>query len=141
MKNGEFSSEYQPEGELWTDKKRTALFGLPISTTQYALTNTKLIIRRGLITLREDEVQLYRVRDLALRQSLFERMSGTGTIHICSTDAMTPEIEIQHVKNPRTVKELLSKTVESCRKASGIRTSEIVGGQGEPLMPHPHMMP
>lgn len=58
MKNGEFSSDFQPEGELWTDRKRTALFGLPISTTQYALTSTKLIIRRGLITLREDEVQL-----------------------------------------------------------------------------------
>ena len=141
MKNGEFSSDFQPEGELWTDRKRTALFGLPISTTQYALTSTKLIIRRGLITLREDEVQLYRVLDLALRQNLFERLCGTGTIHICSTDAMTPEIEIQHIMNARAVKELLSKTVESCRKASGIRTSEIVGGQGEPPMPHPHMMP
>lgn len=46
-----------------------------------------------------------------------------------------------YVKNSRVVKELLSKTVESCRKASGIRTSEIVGGQGEPPMPHPYMMP
>ena len=40
---------------------------------------------------------------------------------------MTPEIDIRRIKNPRDVKEVLSKTIEACRKANGIRTSEIIG--------------
>lgn len=139
MKDGEFGVSLEQEKQLWQDKKRSAIFGLPLSFTRYCLTETKLIVRRGVLNLREDEIQLYRVRDLALRQTLFERLCGTGTIHICSSDAMTPELGILHIKKPREVKELLSKTVEACRKANGIRTSEWIGGQGKPHMPHMDM--
>lgn len=64
-----------------------------------------------------------------------------GSIHLCSTDAMTPEIDIRRIKNPRDVKEVLSKTIEACRKANGIRTSEIIGDHGHFPEPAPHGMP
>lgn len=55
--------------------------------------------------------------------------------------AMTPEIDIRRIKNPRDVKEVLSKTIEACRKANGIRTSEIIGDHGRFPEPDPHGMP
>ena len=64
-----------------------------------------------------------------------------SSIHLCSTDAMTPEIDIRRIKNPRDVKEVLSKTIEACRKANGIRTSEIIGDHGRFPEPDPHGMP
>lgn len=54
---------------------------------------------------------------------------------------MTPEIDIRRIKNPRDVKEVLSKTIEACRKANGIRTSEIIGDHGHFPEPDPHGMP
>lgn len=54
---------------------------------------------------------------------------------------MTPEIDIRRIKNPRDVKEVLSKTIEACRKANGIRTSEIIGDHGHFPEPAPHGMP
>lgn len=89
----------------------------------------------------EDEVQLYRVRDIAFKQNFYERLCRVGSIHLCSTDAMTPEIDIRRIKNPRDVKEVLSKTIEACRKANGIRTSEIIGDHGRFPEPAPHGMP
>ena len=45
---------------IWTDKKRS-IFGLPISFTRYFLTETKLITRKGFLSVEEDEIELYRV--------------------------------------------------------------------------------
>ena len=47
---------------LWTDKKRT-LFGLPLSFTRYYLTESRLITRVGLLTVVEDELDIYRIND------------------------------------------------------------------------------
>lgn len=127
LKNGEFGIDLDKEKILWTDRKRHTIFSLPLSFTKYTLTETKLIIQRGCFNLREDEIQLYRVRDIAFKQNFYERLCRVGSIHLCSTDAMTPEIDIRRIKNPRDVKEVLSKTIEACRKANGIRTSEIIG--------------
>lgn len=124
LKNGEFGIDLDKEKILWTDRKRHTIFSLPLSFTKYTLTETKLIIQRGCFNLREDEIQLYRVRDIAFKQNFYERLCRVGSIHLCSTDAMTPEIDIRRIKNPRDVKEVLSKTIEACRKANGIRTSE-----------------
>lgn len=130
LKNGEFGIDMEKEKVLWTDRKRRTIFALPLSFTKYTVTESKLIIQSGCFNLKEDEIQLYRVRDIAFRQSFWERLCRVGSIHICSTDAMTPEIDIRRVKRPREVKELLSKTIEVCRKANGIRTSEVIGEHG-----------
>lgn len=141
LKNGEFGIDLDKEKILWTDRKRHTIFSLPLSFTKYTLTETKLIIQRGCFNLREDEIQLYRVRDIAFKQNFYERLCRVGSIHLCSTDAMTPEIDIRRIKNPRDVKEVLSKTIEACRKANGIRTSEIIGDHGRFPEPDPHGMP
>ena len=136
-----FGIDLDKEKILWTDRKRHTIFSLPLSFTKYTLTETKLIIQRGCFNLREDEIQLYRVRDIAFKQNFYERLCRVGSIHLCSTDAMTPDIDIRRIKNPRDVKEVLSKTIEACRKANGIRTSEIIGDHGHFPEPAPHGMP
>ena len=128
LKNGEFGIDLDKEKILWTDRKRHTIFSLPLSFTKYTLTET-------------NEIQLYRVRDIAFKQNFYERLCRVGSIHLCSTDAMTPEIDIRRIKNPRDVKEVLSKTIEACRKANGIRTSEIIGDHGHFQEPDPHGMP
>ena len=98
LKNGEFGIDLDKEKILWTDRKRHTIFSLPLSFTKYTLTETKLIIQRGCFNLREDEIQLYRVRDIAFKQNFYERLCRVGSIHLCSTDAMTPEIDIRRIR-------------------------------------------
>ena len=64
---------------VWSDKKRT-LFGLPLSFTRYFLTETKFITRRGLLSLEEDELELYKVVDKKMQLSFWQRLFGCGTI-------------------------------------------------------------
>ena len=110
---------------IWTDKKRT-LFGLPLSFTSYTLTKEKLIVTVKFLTVHEEEVRLYRILDVTLRQSLFQRMFGVGTIHCCSADTSTPEFDIVSVKMPKKVRDILSDTVENEREQRRFTSTEFM---------------
>lgn len=114
---------------LWTDKKRT-LFGLPLSFTRYTLTSEKLIITVKFLAVHEEEIRLYRIMDVTLKQSLFQRLFGIGTIHCCSADTSTPEFDITSIKTPKKVRDLLSDTVETERQERKIASTEFINMDG-----------
>ncbi len=121
--------------QLWTDKKRT-IFGLPLSFTRYTLDEERLYIRTGVFTIVEDEVRVYRILDVTLRQTLWQRMFGVGTLHCCSSDSSKKDFDIQSVKNPREVKNLLSELIEAQRMKKRVFYQEGMNpefGDQEPL--------
>ena len=109
----------------WKDRKRT-IFGLPWSFTRYRLTDDKLIVSTGLFSLNEEEIRLYRIMDVTLKRSFVERLWGLGTIHICSSDKTTPEIDIKRVRQSSDVKEMLSDMVEAARKKNRVSAREFM---------------
>lgn len=111
---------------LWKDRKRP-IFGLPLSFTRYKLTEEKLLINTGFFSIKEEEIQLYRIMDVTLKCSLLQRIFDVGTIHCCSGDKTTPEFDIKDVKNPSNVKELLSKNIEIQRDRKRISGREFLG--------------
>ena len=126
LKNGEFAVSVAEDPVLWRDRKRW--LGLPLTFTAYSLTANKLFVNTGFLNLREEEVRLYRIKDISLTRSLADRLFGVGTLLVQSSDATIPVVEIKHVKNPQKVKDVLSQCVEDCRRRNGIRTSELIGG-------------
>ena len=111
----------------WKDRKRT-IFGLPWSFTRYRLTDDKLIVSTGLLSINEEEIRLYRIMDVTLKRSFGERLWGLGTIHICSSDKTTPEIDIKRVRQSADVKEMLSDMVEVARKKNRVSAREFMSG-------------
>ena len=111
----------------WKDRKRT-IFGLPWSFTRYRLTDDKLIVSTGLLSINEEEIRLYRIMDVTLKRSLGERLWGLGTIHLCSSDKTTPEIDIKRVRQSADVKEMLSDMVEVARKKNRVSAREFMSG-------------
>ena len=136
MKNGEIRVMMKEEELVWKDKKRIWFFGLPWTFTTYKLTPSKLTVKSGLFTLKEEEIRLYRIKDISFTQTLIERLWNTGTLHVVSVDATVPHVDLISIKNARKIKDVLSQMVEEARKANGVRTSEIIGNGGVP-MGHP----
>ena len=114
----------------WMDRKRI-VFGLPWTFTKYILTEDKLLIQNGFFNLREEEIRLYRIMDVTLKRSFWERLFGLGTIHCCSADKSTPEFDILHVKDSEYVKNLLSDEVERERSERRIGLREYMEGDDE----------
>lgn len=112
-------------GVVWQDRKRIA-FGLPWTFTKYILTKEKLLIQTGILNTKEEEVRLYRIMDMTLRRSLFQRLFGLGTIHCCSADKSTPEFDIKWIPDSAAVKEKLSDLVEAERMAKRVSGREFM---------------
>ncbi len=83
---------------IWTGKK--CIMGMPISFTRYILTDSKLITRVGLLNLKEDEIELYRVYDKSMKLPFGQRIVGCGTITLLSKDSDTSTKVMQSVKHP-----------------------------------------
>ena len=113
---------------LWNDRKRR--FGLPLSFTKYRLTEDRIFCETGFLNLHEEEILLYRVRDLELKMSLGQRIFGVGSVLIHSSDKTNPSLELKNIKRPREVKEQIYQQVEACKEARRMRTREFVGDDG-----------
>lgn len=112
---------------LWKDRKRH--FGLPISFTKYSLSggeNPRIFRETGLLNLREEEVLLYRIRDLSLSRSLGQRIFRVGSITLHSSDKTTPTLELVNIAHPKEVKELIFSKVEKAKEARRMRTTELL---------------
>ena len=109
---------------LWKDRKR--YFGLPLSFTRYSLSEDRLFISEGFLTIKDDEILLYRVRDIDTQRNLWQRMFGVGTVTVVSSDKTMPTLVLKNVKDPVFVKELLHKQVEEMKIRRRVRLGEIM---------------
>lgn len=110
--------------KIWSDTKR--IFGLPMTFTKYSLSEDRLFINKGLLTVTSEEILLYRVRDLSVRQTLGQRIFAVGTVLVHSSDKSSPILEIENVKQPFDVKELIHKHVEEMKIARKMRVGELL---------------
>ena len=110
---------------IWKDRKR--ILGMPITFTRYRLSEDRLFCEKGFLNIKQDEVLLYRVRDLQLTMSLGQRIFGVGTICVVSSDKSLPHLDLVNVKDPRNVKELIHRSVEEAKDKRRMRTMEVMG--------------
>lgn len=112
---------------IWKDRKR--ILGMPITFTRYRLSEDRLFCEKGFLNIKQDEVLLYRVRDLQLNMSLGQRIFGVGSICVVSSDKSVPHLDLVSVKNPREVKERIHQSVEAAKDKRRMRTMEIMGAE------------
>lgn len=112
---------------LWQDRKR--YFGLPLSFTRYFLSEDRLFIEQGFLNIKADEILLYRVRDIDLSMKLTQRLFGVGTVCVHSSDQSMPHLDLKNIKDPRSVKELIHRSVEEAKNKRRMRAMEVVGGE------------
>ena len=112
---------------IWHDRKRH--LGLPISFTKYRLTTDRLFCETGFLNLKEEEILLYRVRDIGLTRTFWQCLFLVGTICIHSTDKTAGHLDIVNVRDPRDVKELIFKYVEEEKEKRRMRATELLGAE------------
>ena len=106
----------------WKDRKRH--LGMPLSFTRYALSEDRLFLETGFFSIKDEEVVLYRIRDISMKRTLWQRIFGVGTVTVVSSDKTSPKVELKNVKKPRDVKEMLHKYVEEMKINRKIRIGE-----------------
>ena len=121
------ANKWGPDGVVeWHDRKR--ILGMPISFTVYDLVSTdewtKICIKTGILFTREEEINLYRIHDIALSSSLGQKIFGVGTIWLYSNDESTPNLKLVNVKNPSKVRNMIASKIEEEKAKRGFRVGE-----------------
>jgi uncharacterized membrane protein YdbT with pleckstrin-like domain len=78
---------------------------------KYTITERRVFVRHGLISVNEQTARLERVQDLTLRQSLFDRVFGVGTLAIDTAGSEGGALEFKALRSPAEVRELLDATI------------------------------
>ena len=121
----------EQETELIRERKRLGFFGLPFSFTTFAITEKKLIYKKGLLSSIEDEILLYRVQDITVRRTLGQKLFGLGTLEIDSQDKTCPHLTIKNIKHVKEFRAILSEQVEKEKTRRNFRSTEILDGDND----------
>ena len=99
----------------FVEKKRTALFALPIYFTTYTITDEMLNVREGFFKITENDCYLYKIQDVTLTMTLIERIFKLSTITCHTGDTTSPTLELKHIKNGKAIKEFLLQASDEAR--------------------------
>ena len=83
--------------------------------SSYRLYPDRLEIESGILARKIENVELFRVRDVGLRQGLVGRMLNFGDIYIHSTDSSTPDMHVRAIDAPKDLYLQIRELVSSHR--------------------------
>lgn len=92
-----------------------------LNCTRYELTTQRLRITHGVFNREEDELELYRVKDINFSQPFIQRMFGLGNVTMHTSDKTTPELTIAGISDAKQFRDLLREQVERRRDEKRVR--------------------
>jgi uncharacterized membrane protein YdbT with pleckstrin-like domain len=78
---------------------------------KYTITNRRVFVRHGLVSVQEQTARLERVQDVTLRQTLFDRLFGVGRLDIDTAGSEGGAFEFKALTEPTHVREILDVAV------------------------------
>ena len=76
-------------------------------TTERALTNRRLILKRGFIRRKTEEISFNRIEEVNLSQSILQRILGSGDIRVTGTGA--GEVVLKNIDDPLDVQKKVNE--------------------------------
>ena len=115
----------------FVEKKRWLFFALPLSLTKYTITEDLLTIDSGFFKTVENDCYMYKIQDVELERSLWERIFGLGTVVCYTGDTTHPKLCLIHIKRAREIKDFILDYSEKARlKRRTLNTLDISASDG-----------
>lgn len=118
---------------IFKERKRVLFFGLPWTFTKYTITPELITIDAGFLNVVEDDCYMYKVQDVKLTTSFWERIFGLGTVVCYTGDITNPELTLVHVKHAKEIKAYLLKQSEDARLKRRTLNTVDIGARGVDL--------
>ena len=99
----------------FVEKKRWLFLGLPFTFTKYVIKEDMITVDTGVFTKVENDCYMYKVQDVELVATFFERIAGLGTVVCYTGDTTHPKLMLEHIKNSKAIKEFILKESEEAR--------------------------
>jgi uncharacterized membrane protein YdbT with pleckstrin-like domain len=93
---------------------------------RYTLTTQRLEIERGIFSRHYESLELWRIREIVLEQTMVERLRGAGRVTLIAADALQPSLVLGPVSHARKFYEALVAARPKSQAEARVRES----GQG-----------
>ena len=93
--------------------------------TFYEVTNQRIKLKTGILNQEIDECELYRVRDYKVVKPFFQRIFGLGKIELVTSDRSNSNINLNGIKDPENLYNLIRDNVEKIRQKTGTREIDV----------------
>lgn len=104
------------KGELqYKEYGRLLFFAIPWPFKHFEIYNNVLTIVSGFLNIKEDDCFMYRISDVELTRSLFQRMLGLSTITCFTSDVTDKTIVMKNIKHGREIKDFIYQESERAR--------------------------
>ncbi|MDO4284007.1 MAG: PH domain-containing protein [Eubacteriales bacterium] len=114
---GRQTQEKDAKGTLmFTERKRWLFFALPFTFTKYLIYENDIQIESGLLTTKENDCYMYRVSDVELTRTLFQKIFGIGTVRCFTSDVTDKNLILKNIRNSREIKDYIYKAAEDSKK-------------------------
>ena len=93
--------------------------------TVYELTDQRIKLKTGILNQEIDECELYRVRDYKVVKPFFQRIFGLGKVELVTSDRSNSNINLNGIKDPEKLYNLIRDNVEKIRRKTGTRELDV----------------
>ena len=93
--------------------------------TVYEVTDQRIKLKTGILNQEIDECELYRVRDYKVVKPFFQRIFGLGRIELVTSDRSNSNINLNGIKDPESLYNLIRDNVENIRRKTGTRELDV----------------
>jgi len=93
--------------------------------TVYELTNERIKLKTGILSQEIDECELYRIRDYKIVKPFFQRIFGLGNIELITSDRSNLKINLNGIKDPENLYNIIRDNVEKVRRKTGTREIDV----------------
>ena len=93
--------------------------------TVYEVTDQRIKLKTGILNQEIDECELYRVRDYKVIKPFFQRIFGLGRIELITSDRSNSGINLNGIKDPENLYNLIRDNVEKIRRKTGTREVDV----------------
>lgn len=110
------------EQEMWRGKPKWWTALRKSLTESYVLTSERLKIDYGLLSKQTEEIELFRVQDLSVTRTLWDRIFGVGNIVIATGDASGAVTILHDIADAEAIKDQIrdASRVERQRHRVGV---------------------
>ncbi len=93
--------------------------------TVYEVTDERIKLKTGILSQEIDECELYRIRDYKIVKPFFQRIFGLGNIELITSDRSNLKINLNGIKDPENLYNIIRDNVEKVRRKTGTREIDV----------------
>ena len=114
-------------GDTNAKKKLIGNLDVKVPHRNYILTTHRFIVEEhGVLKTSRDEIDLYRISDVQIKQGIVEKTRNIGTITILSSDQSLPNCTLSAIEDPQKVAETIKLAVRKAKEKMNISYRHII---------------